>query len=141
MKREFSAGGIVFNRQGQVLLISNMAMRDPGKTYWGLPKGHLAVGEKSAAAAVREIKEETGIEARIVQRVGDSRYIFVKDKEKVLKTVTVFLMEQTGGDIKAQLAEVQSAVWADPNLVMTRLSFPADTELFKKAVRLRDGQR
>ncbi|MBI2593756.1 NUDIX domain-containing protein, partial [Candidatus Daviesbacteria bacterium] len=86
MKREFSAGGIVL-KDGKVLLIKNAAMRDPKKAYWGFPKGHIQEGEKSEEAAVREIKEETGIETEIVKKLGDSRYVFTKEGQKVFKVV------------------------------------------------------
>lgn len=135
MKREFSAGGIVI-KNGKVLLIKNAALRDPNKAYWGFPKGHINPGEKSEAAALREIKEETGIEVEIVKKLGDSRYIFTKDGEKIFKVVVYFLFEYVSGDLKAQDLEVLEVKWADPEEAMEKLSFTKDKEFLQKALEI-----
>lgn len=165
MKREFSAGGVVLNSQGQVLLIKNMAMRDPKKSYWGFPKGHLEAGEGSEAAAVREIKEETGLEVKVLKKLGTSQYVFNelpcngagsvslqasssvadrsaknKNGEKVFKSVTIFLMEYLSGSLKLQTAEIQEAVWFDPQEAKTLLSFKKDLEFLNQALEIRHGQ-
>ncbi len=136
MQRQFSAGGIVFNDQGQVLLIQNAAMRDPSKSYWGFPKGHLEAGEKSAEAAVREVKEETGLEVEIVEKVGDSKYTFEDKGEKVFKVVTMFLMKLQGGELKAQQSELLDVRWFFPEEALKKLSFSNDKNHLKKALEI-----
>lgn len=133
MKREFSAGGIVF-KNGKVLLIKNAAMRDKNKAYWGFPKGHINSGEKSEEAAVREIEEETGIETEIIKKLGDSRYIFTKEGEKVFKVVVYFLLEYVSGDLKPQDLEVLEVKWVDPEEAMEILSFKKDKEKLEEAL-------
>ena len=136
MKREFSAGGIVLNN-GKVLLIKNAALRDPKKAYWGFPKGHINPGEKSSGAALREIKEETGIEAEIVKKLGDSRYVFTKGGEKVFKVVVYFLLKYISGEIKPQDLEVLEVKWIDPERALGLLSFKKDQEFLQKAMELK----
>lgn len=135
MNREFSAGGIVI-KDGQVLLIKNAAMRDPKKAYWGFPKGHINPGEKSGEAALREIKEETGIEVEIVKKLGDSRYIFTKDGEKIFKVVVYFLLRYVSGEPKPQDLEVLEVKWVDPKEALEILSFKKDIEFLQQALNL-----
>lgn len=134
IKRQFSAGGIVFNKQGKVLLINNAAMRDPSKSYWGFPKGHLEPGETSRQAAVREVKEETGIEAEIIGNAGESKYVFTQDGEKIFKAITVFAMKKVSGELKFQSEELLAAEWITPDQALSKLSFSQDKGLLKKAL-------
>ncbi len=145
MKREFSAGGIVL-RQSQdklswkVLLIKNAALRDPKKAYWGFPKGHIDKGEKSDTAALREIKEETGIEAEIVKKLGDSQYIFTRNGEKIFKLVVYYLLKYKSGEIQPQELEVLEVKWFEPAEAMELLSFKKDKEFLVKALKEAEGR-
>lgn len=136
MKREFSAGGIVFNNKGQVLLIHNQALRESTKSYWGFPKGHIDQGESSKEAAVREVEEETGLRVEILQKVGDSRYVFSYQGEKFFKVVVMFLMKAYSGKIKIQPEELLGADWFSPQNALEKLSFANDKTLFKKALKM-----
>ena len=136
MKREFSAGGIIFNDQGQVLLIKNAQMKDPSKSYWGFPKGHLEEGEDSQTAAIREVKEETGINVEVVSKLGDSRYIYTGDNQKIFKVVTVFILKVMSGELKIQPEEIIEAKWIDPTKALSILSFSNDKKLLNQALKL-----
>jgi 8-oxo-dGTP diphosphatase len=136
MKREFSAGGIVFNSEGRVLVINNAALRDPKKSYWGFPKGHIDPGESSKNAAIREIKEETGLDAEIIQKIGDSKYTFTFEGEKIFKVVIMFLMKKVKGEIKVQKEELLGAEWVSADEALNKLSFPKDKDLLKSAMKL-----
>lgn len=133
MIRQFSAGAIVF-KNGKVLLIKNKSIKDKKISFWGFPKGHLEKGEKSRDAALRELKEETGIEAEIVEKVGDSKYVFTQNGEKIFKVVVIFLMEYKSGEGKPQLAEIDEVLWVDPKEALELLIFKNDKELLKKAL-------
>jgi len=133
MKREFSAGGIVL-KDSKVLLIKNAAMRDPKKAYWGFPKGHINPGEKSEAAALREIEEETGIKAQIVKKLGDSRYVFTKEGEKIFKVVVFFLLDYVSGEIVPQDLEVLDSGWYGTDEALKMLSFKKDKEFLQKVM-------
>jgi len=138
MKREFSAGGIVF-KNNQVLLISNAAMKDPKKAYWGFPKGHLEEGETGKEAAVREVKEETGIEAKIIEKLGESKYIFTHNGEKIFKIVPYFSMEYVSGELKKQDLEILEVLWISPEEALKKLSFSQDKAFLKKAIELKQS--
>ena len=139
MKREFSAGGIIFKqtKSGPIfLLIKNMAMRDPDKSYWGFPKGHLNAGESSKEAAIREVKEEVGLRVEIIDKIGQSSYIFQVNGEKIFKIVTMFLMQVKKGQILIQDLEIQEAKWLGSEQVLELLSFSNDKKLFQKALEI-----
>ena len=85
MKREFSAGGIVVNNKGQVLLIQNVSIKDHKINYWGFPKGHIEEGESSKDAAIREVEEEGGVKAVVITKLGDTKYVYVRNGEKIFK--------------------------------------------------------
>lgn len=145
MKRQFSAGGIVF-RGKEVLLVRNASIKDERSStkykkiaYWGFPKGHLEEGESSQDAALREVKEETGIDAKISSKVGQVSYIFTQYGERIFKVVTFFLMEYEGGDGKPQLSEVTQIAWMDPNDALKLISFKNDQEMLKQALKLLNG--
>ena len=140
MKREFSAGGIIFNDLGQVLLINNEALKDPTKSYWGFPKGHLNPGESSQDAAVREVKEETGLEVKVKAKVGDHKYVFTFNGEKIFKVVTMFLMQLIGGELKIQTDELLDAQWMEPDEALKKLSFSQDKSLLKQALEIKNGR-
>ncbi|MBI4039150.1 NUDIX hydrolase [Candidatus Daviesbacteria bacterium] len=133
MKREFSAGGIVFNQQGQVLLTKHSQNK-----HWSFPKGLIDPGQTSKQAAVREVKEEGGVAAEIIDKVGYSKYVYVHEGEKVFKVVTYFLMKFVSGDPKDHDWEVEEADWYEPDKALKQLTFPQDKTLFKKALELYD---
>lgn len=97
-KNEFSAGGVII-KDGRLLLIK---MRNlSGEEVWTFPKGHLETGETPEMAALREVREETGLECRIIRPLHVARYSFLRGGSRVDKRVDWFLMEETGGDGRA----------------------------------------
>ena len=131
MKREFSAGGIVFNDQGQVLVTQHSQNK-----HWSFPKGLIDPGQTSEQAAVREVKEEGGVEAEIVDKVGYSKYVYTLNNEKIFKVVTYFLMKYISGNIKDHDWEVSDIGWFSPEEALKELSFSQDKELLKKALEI-----
>src|SRR6476646_8140854 len=97
MRREFSAGGVVVrNLRGRPVLA---AIRPAGKPEgtWALPKGLIGPGERAEATALREVREETGVEATPVEQLGDVRYVYTWDGERVFKVVSFFLLRYSAG--------------------------------------------
>ncbi|MDD2822571.1 MAG: NUDIX domain-containing protein [Candidatus Daviesbacteria bacterium] len=129
MKREFSAGGIIFNKEGQVLLTQHSTNKS-----WGFPKGHPNEGEGMKQAALREVKEEGGVEVEIINSVGQSKYKYTLNGEEIFKIVTIYLMKYVSGDIKDHDWEVSDSGWFTPDEALKKLSFSNDKTLFKKAV-------
>lgn len=144
MKREFSAGGIIFQEGAndlQFLLARNQSMTRPEVDYWGFPKGHLEEGESSEKAALREVEEETGVKAEIIKKIGQSKYIYTSEKEveKIFKIVTLFLMKYLSGEARPQDGEISEVIWLPENQVTDKLSFSEDRKLFKKALEILNG--
>ncbi len=131
MKREFSAGGIVFNSKGQVLVTQHSQNK-----HWSFPKGWVDKGESSEEAAVREVREEGGVVAEIIGKVGDNKYVYTFEEEKVFKVVTYFLMKYLSGDPKDHDWEVTEAGWYEPQDALNRLDFSQDKQLLKKALKI-----
>lgn len=129
MKREFSAGGIVFNSKGQVLLTKHSQNKK-----WSFPKGLIDEGQTSEETALREVKEEGGVEAEILDKVGYSKYVYTLNGEKIFKVVTYYLMKYVSGDPKDHDWEMEDAGWFEVEDALKTLDFSRDKELLKKAV-------
>ena len=131
MKREFSAGGIVF-KDGKVLVTQHSQ-----NLHWSFPKGLLDHPDQTMEeSALREVREEGGINAEIIGKVGSNKYIYTMGGEKIFKVVTYFLMKYKSGDIKDHDWEVSDLGWYDPEDALKKLTFPQDVELLKKALNL-----
>lgn len=136
MKREFSAGGIVFNDKGQVLVTQHSQNK-----HWSFPKGLIDPGQTLKEAALREVKEEGGVEAEIQDKVGYSKYVYTLHGKKIFKVVTYFLMKYISGDLKNHDFEVEEAGWYEPADALKQLTFPQDKNLFKKALEMKNDKR
>src|SRR3990167_5132428 len=131
MKREFSAGGIVFNNEGQVLVTQHSQNH-----HWSFPKGLIDPGQTTEEAAVREVKEEGGVEAEILGKVGYNKYVYTLNREKIFKVVTYFLMKYISGNPKDHDWEVEEAGWYTPEDALKQLTFSQDKALLKKALEI-----
>ena len=134
-KREISAGGIVYKKQGDqtfILMIMPMGRNfGPPEGYWTFPKGKIDEGEGKSQAAIREVKEETGVTAKILE---DLSYIkFFKNQDKVIKFVHFFLMEFLSEDPHDHDREVAKVEWVKLEEVDARLKWDHDKEIYKKA--------
>ena len=110
-----------------------------GKLEWCIPKGHLEQDETSEQAAIREVFEETGLEAQIIQHLGEVNYQFIQDGSKISKTVHVYLMQQTGGELsfdKDPHKEASELEWVQVSELLARLSHGNETRIAKLAIEL-----
>jgi 8-oxo-dGTP diphosphatase len=111
-------------------------MKNPEEKWWGFPNGHLEEGESTEEAAIREVEEETGIKAEIVEKIGQSKYVITKNNQKIFKVVTIFLMKYVAGEPKAQIGEVSDVIWLPYEEAFKKLTYPGDKDLLKKAKEL-----
>ncbi|HEX8598389.1 MAG TPA: NUDIX hydrolase [Chloroflexia bacterium] len=128
---EFSAGGVVYRRVGDTYEV--VAVHRNRHTDWSLPKGHIEKGETQEQAALREVKEETGLDARIVDSLGEVVYFYRRPKGLTRKVVYHFLMEYTGGEFGPPNWEVDEARWIDIDQAHTLFTYKNDLGIVRKA--------
>ena len=133
MEREFSAGGVVIRRfRGRPFVA---VIRSKGGTVIGLPKGHPVEGETAAQAAAREVREETGIEATVVERLGDVKYWYVRrGGPRVLKLVAFYLFRYRSGSVLDHDDEVDSAEWMPLADAALTLSYKGERDMAAAAL-------
>ena len=141
--REFSAGGVVVRRmRGRWWMAAIEPRKDeqPGKPVRALPKGLVDAGEKPEQTALREVLEETGIRARLVSKLGDIKYVYVRswgDGARVFKIVSFYLLLYRSGrlgDIQpAMRHEVRRALWLPLEEAPQRLTYRGERDMAKRA--------
>ena len=131
--REFSAGGLVVRRfHGRPWLA---CIRVKGGEVLALPKGHIDPGESAAEAATREVREETGLDATLVEKLEDVRYWYRRSGARVFKVVSFYLFRYRSGSVRDHDHEVDSAEWvplADAPLI---LAYPGERSVAEAALR------
>jgi len=126
-----SAGGVVY-RRGPAGLEVVICGRD-SDGVWGLPKGTPSPGESLEQTAVREVTEETGLDVRIVDKIGVVEYWFARDGVRYHKWVHHYLMEATGGDTAAHDREYDRVEWRPLDVAIKALSFKNEVDMVVKA--------
>ena len=123
---EFSAGGLVFDDEGRVLLIRARDLRR--QPVWTLPKGALKPGESSIEAALREVQEETGYHCELVRELSPVTYWFQRDGRRIRKTVRWYLMRPVA-KVGEHDHEVDEVLWAERADAQARLRYDSDRRL------------
>ena len=140
MEREFSAGGVVV-RDGQVAVVVPTRLSPEGRKVLALPKGHPDAGESLKQAAAREVREETGLDAELVEKLGDVTYWYQRSGVRVLKKVAFYLFEHRGGSLDDHDHEIEEARWMPLEDAVRELSFAGEREMAEKALsRLREDR-
>ena len=135
MRFEFSAGGVVFKKDKKKLLI--LVAQHSYHHGWVFPKGLIGdkiEGESKESTAVREVEEETGIKAQIIEAIEPVTYWFKFNEEKIKKTVYYYVMEFIGGDMSSHDFEMEDVKWVEEGKVLDKLTYKSDKEVFKKAL-------
>jgi 8-oxo-dGTP pyrophosphatase MutT (NUDIX family) len=137
VRREFSAGGVVVRRlRGRWVFA---AIRPGGrKPVWALPKGIIGRGEKPEETAIREVEEETGVQARLVTKLGDIRYVYTWAGERVFKVVSFYLLRYSRGrlgDIADEhRIEVDDVRWLPLEEAPKLLAYRGEKEMAEEAL-------
>jgi len=131
--KEYSAGGVVFKKeknQIKYLLIKDSSGR------WALPKGHIEAHEEIKEAALREIKEETGLNnLKIARNLETIKYFFCRKNDIVLKMVNLFLIEASGDEeLKPQKKEITGARWVNGKEALRLASYKNTRDILQKAI-------
>jgi 8-oxo-dGTP pyrophosphatase MutT (NUDIX family) len=158
MIREISAGGVVIRRQDDVWWMaaieppaeesaapvpasSKRAARSKNKAVLCLPKGLVDPGEKALEAALREVREETGITGSLVTKLGDIKYMYVRtwsDNQQVFKIVSFYLLRYESGEIdnisEAMRIEVARAKWVRLEDAPKLLAYRGEKQMARKAI-------
>ena len=156
MEREFSAGGVVLRKmRGRWFLAaiephmerpkkpakqSKRAKKDP-TSITALPKGAIDAGEKPDQTALREVQEETGVNAEVIHKLADIKYVYVRtwgNQARVFKIVSFYLLLYRSGklgDIAPEMRiEVQRAFWLPLDEAPKALSYKGEREVAEKAL-------
>jgi 8-oxo-dGTP pyrophosphatase MutT (NUDIX family) len=140
MKREFSAGGVLVRRlKGRWMMA---AIRPAGKKpgVWALPKGNIGQGEDPRDTAIREVYEETGANGKLVEKLGDVRYVYTWSGERIFKVVSFFLLRYSSGRLgelpPPTAHEVDEARWLPLEESPKLLAYGGEREMAKNALEI-----
>lgn len=124
MKKEKSCGCIII-KDNKVLLVK-------GSSFWGFPKGHVEENETELQTALRETKEEVGLDVKIDE---DKRYEvrYIVNDRNIDKTVILFLATPINTEVKKQDEEISETMWCEFSNVLNVLSFEEWRKCWEKA--------
>ena len=104
-----------------------------GELAWGLAKGQIESGEDPAETALREVREETGLEAEIEDDLGEISYFYVWEGVRIRKSVRFYLMRCTGGDVSRHDHEMEDVRWFPLDDALRRAAYRTEREVLEKA--------
>lgn len=148
MVREISSGGVVIRRISGVWMMAAIEpQREEDKqpsrtrrTVLALPKGIVDPGEKPDQTALREVREETGITGKIIVKLTDIKYVYVRswgDGERVFKIVSFYLLDYVSGEIddvtEAMRIEVKRALWIPLAEAARSLAYSSEKKVARMA--------
>ena len=138
VKREFSAGGVLVHEvEGRTVLA---AIRPGGKPegLWALPKGRIGEGEAPEITAVREVEEETGARGELVRKLGDVRYVYTWQGERIFKVVSFYLLRYREGRLGALAEEyaheVADVAWLPLEEAPELLAYTGERQMAREAL-------
>lgn len=145
MEREFSAGGAVVSRRQHEWWLAAIEPQgraaSRGKPVLALPKGLIDSGEKAADTAVREVAEETGLQATLITKLADIKYVYMRswgDRQRVFKVVSFFLLRYRSGridDVSEEMRiEVKRAAWIKLGEAPRLLAYKGERDVAQRAL-------
>ena len=143
MRREFSAGVVLVRRMHGRWWLAAVLPQGKRPGTWVLPKGLVDAGETPSEAAIREGYEETGVRARLSSKLGDVRYVYTWEGERIFKIVSFYLAHATRGRIGALPAgmevEVAAVRWLPLDDAPRLLAYKGEREMGARAFELLDA--
>ena len=105
-----------------------------GAKVLALPKGHPEDGESPGEAALREVREEAGVVARLVEPLGDVRYWYTREGRRIAKVVSFFLLDYVSGEVDDHDLEVEHARWMPLEQAARELTYAGEREMAARAL-------
>jgi 8-oxo-dGTP pyrophosphatase MutT (NUDIX family) len=134
VERAVSAGGVVYGSGPNGLEFVICGRDSDG--VWGLPKGTPDPGESLEQTAVREVTEETGLQVRIVDKIGVVEYWFAREGVRYHKWVHYYLMEALGGNTADHDVEYDRVEWRPADGALKTLTFKNEVDMVRKALQM-----
>jgi 8-oxo-dGTP pyrophosphatase MutT (NUDIX family) len=134
-ERERSAGGVVVRGEHVLVIVPTRRAAD-GSRVLGLPKGHLDPGETQLQAAIREVREETGVEVEPLRELGEIRYWYRRHGRTVPKAVAFYLFRYARGDPADHDDEVEDARWMELAEAQHALTYAGEREMVGRALEI-----
>jgi 8-oxo-dGTP pyrophosphatase MutT (NUDIX family) len=130
---ELSAGGAVV-RDDEVIVIVPVKRDANHQRVLGLPKGHIDEGETPEGAAKREVGEETGVAAELVDKLGDVEYTYERRGRRRAKRVAFYLFEYRSGSLEDHDDEIEDARWMPIAEAVEALTYAGEREIARRAL-------
>jgi 8-oxo-dGTP diphosphatase len=134
-KLQTSAGGVAFRYAGGHLRVALISVGEGRR--WQLPKGIVSRDETTEAAALREVREEAGIDTELIELIDRIEYWYVARERgqpvRFHKFVYFYLLRYVAGDVRHHDDEVHEARWFDIDAAVEALAFANEKQIVRRA--------
>ena len=121
-------------RDSDVIVVVPVKRDANRRRVLALPKGHLDQGETDEAAAIREVGEETGVHAELIDKLGDVEYTYERRGRRRVKRVAFYLFEYRSGSLEDHDHEIEVARWMPLAEAAEELTYPGEREIVRRAM-------